>query len=466
MSSAPRLESLLSQQPASPAEAAEIVRQLVESAVAGEIEEKLAERVRAKLTEFAVLLDAPGREAAARKAEEGRLNGVAALLRGCAVDAASVFQQSSGDERVRALFEIERPDPKLLSEQSLPAGRKSAERLLELVSRVESFRERARSGALERNSWRSDGFHMVFEGYEHFQRQAPFLLTSLDFENGHAGRLAIEQMQPVRDLRLRVGSVRCQFSATPVFAARSGKFDGYRGHLSSQQQEGFLGFSGDRLAELAHEVLTPLNAIMGYAQMIEQEILGPAPESLKGSATQLLSEAGSLMTAVDALGDLASLDRKHLVTGAAEIVLSEPLLRSVEGELAAPARSRGVTLAVEVDAGAAMVCSQEAIHRALVRVGMAILSYAEAGEKVCLSASEQTVAMTMPRALRRRSLGSLLSAPPLKSSQESTPLLGLAFALRLARKLMEGQGGALDVTNDRLSFRCDVPRGCESALAS
>src|SRR5436305_6681365 len=57
----------------------------------------------------------------------------------------------------------------------------------------------------------------------------------------------------------------------------------------------------DSLRELVHEIKTPLNAIMGFAEIIEGQYLGPADRGYRERAAEIGRQARLLLTAIDDL---------------------------------------------------------------------------------------------------------------------------------------------------------------------
>jgi signal transduction histidine kinase len=57
----------------------------------------------------------------------------------------------------------------------------------------------------------------------------------------------------------------------------------------------------DSLRELVHEIKTPLNAIMGFAEIIEGQYLGPADRGYRERAAEIWRQARLLLTAIDDL---------------------------------------------------------------------------------------------------------------------------------------------------------------------
>ena len=63
----------------------------------------------------------------------------------------------------------------------------------------------------------------------------------------------------------------------------------------------------DSLRELAHEIKTPLNTIIGFAEIISGQYLGPADRPYRDRAQDIVAQARLLLTAIDDLDFAARL---------------------------------------------------------------------------------------------------------------------------------------------------------------
>ena len=68
----------------------------------------------------------------------------------------------------------------------------------------------------------------------------------------------------------------------------------------------------DSLRELVHEIKTPLNAIIGFAEIIEGQYLGPADRGYRERAGEIVRQARLLLTAID---DLDFAAKVHSASG-------------------------------------------------------------------------------------------------------------------------------------------------------
>ncbi len=103
------------------------------------------------------------------------------------------------------------------------------------------------------------------------------------------------------------------------------------------------------LANISHDLRTPLGAIVGYAEMLQKAMLGPVTEEQQNAASEILDSANTVITFVDNL-----IGQAEIETG--KVVLREQTFNPVEiihpllSTLKFNARKRGLSLEFESDA--------------------------------------------------------------------------------------------------------------------
>ena len=209
-----------------------------------------------------------------------------------------------------------------------------------------------------------------------------------------------------------------KISGVPAFEPADGRFAGYRGialreldESDHPEEAAALLSDPDSLRELVHEIKTPLNAIIGFAEIIEGQYLGPADQPYRERAHDIVRQARLLVTAIDDLDFAAKVhssaageQRRVNVGELAERMT--PALRELalgrKVELDASRTTRDTTAASE----------PELADRLVFRMCSAVIEQAEPGERLRLtveSAGGQVrVSMTRPVSLRGLSEEQLL----------------------------------------------------------
>ncbi len=256
-----------------------------------------------------------------------------------------------------------------------------------------------------------------------------------------------------------------RLSGVPVFHAASGLYQGHRGvaqrlgmaalaligseKLASEKiaparspDSGQL--STDRLATLAHETRTPLNAIMGFAQLIDGQTWGDVPEHYRTRASAILEESNRLLRALDDVSDQAKLDRGAYTTHVSSFHPADVLV-AVQEIFSTEAERRGVHLLTRISDGLPNVWSdKDAIERALGRLLVVALAGAAPQELVLLSA----------RALPNDDVCFAISNPARSAEAAAKNTDGAAegFGVRLVRQLAGALSGRLDLSDRRFEL--------------
>ncbi|ARS27655.1 histidine kinase [Sphingomonas sp. KC8] len=292
--------------------------------------------------------------------------------------------------------------------------------------------------------------------------------------DGHAAG-AYRRRASFRDARLSVpgegeASGEWRISAVPFFDHYDGRFTGYRGtarrpradetaaHAHAAPGLYGSGLAPDALRQLVHELRTPLNAIVGFAEMIERQMLGPAGFDYRERAGDILDQGRRLLAAVDDLDMAARLESRRVRDGAAAVDVAM-LIERLHDDYEAAARPRGVKLAFRVAQALPPVDADPvAVERMFARLLAATIGLADSGETIfaTLKADGHQVRLSVsrPRLLDARDEPALLDPGYTPDGDwPDAPVLGLGFALRLIRNLAVAARGGLDITADSFELR-------------
>lgn len=251
-------------------------------------------------------------------------------------------------------------------------------------------------------------------------------------------------------------------SAIPVFDPSNGRFTGYRGTARrprvDERAEPLRPLAGpampaDSLRQLVHELRTPTNAIAGFAEMIEAQMLGPVGDAYRDRAQVIRSQARELLGAIDDLDLAARIDSAALSLVPGQIAL-RPVLAMIVDDLAPLAELRGSVVALPI-ADLSVMGDRRAVERLLARLLATLVSASGQGERIGVHVATEgkdMVAITIdrPQALADYPGDSVLD---IDDEREDITLLGTGFALRLARNLSRELGGALVIGRESLTLR-------------
>lgn len=248
-------------------------------------------------------------------------------------------------------------------------------------------------------------------------------------------------------------------SGVPAFDPASGRFTGYRGTARRPRADERAepsragGSPAESLRQLVHELRTPTNAIAGFAEMIEAQMLGPVPEPYRDRAQVIRTQARELLGAIDDLDLAARIDSATLALVPGQVALA-PLLATIGEDLAPLAALRGSSLVLP-PAAPGVQGDHRAVERLLTRLLATLVSATRPGERIGVRIAAEPgarVAITIdrPHALADYPGDAVLG---IDDEREDSSLLGTGFALRLARNLARELGGALAIEATCLTLR-------------
>ncbi len=283
------------------------------------------------------------------------------------------------------------------------------------------------------------------------------------------GAAAFRQRMPLENARMRLCGAPIiagdwRINAAPFFDSISGRFNGYRGILRRPTvAESALiapdpGGNADHVQQLVHELRTPLGAIIGFSEIIEQQLFGPVTEDYRILARNILNDAERLLSGFDDLATAAKIETGQFV--------AEPGVTDCEWltvRLADRLRSLSDLLQVTLNLVHAhpvrpFAIENDLAERLFSRLLSAVIIGCEPDEildgrfrtEPGLNATNRFV-LTLPKKLLEMDETELFGSGPgsLDDSAEA-PLLGLGFSLRLVRSLAQNVGGDLRFYNEAL----------------
>lgn len=258
-----------------------------------------------------------------------------------------------------------------------------------------------------------------------------------------------------------------RITGIPAFDRANGRFTGYRGAARRPRADeavellrGDRNPAADALRQLVHELRTPTNAIAGFAEMIERELLGPAPLAYRDYATVIRNQAAELLTAIDDIDLAARLETHALDLRPGHVPLA-PLLTRIAEDLAPLATMRATNLHIAPLAGDVAVAGDDrAVERLIARLMATLVAAGGSGEAITVTVTASDaegmlgIRFDRPRALAAYWGDTLLAIDAEAAAEaDGAPLLGTGFALRLARNLAIELGGALTIAEDALTLR-------------
>lgn len=355
--------------------------------------------------------------------------------------------------------------------------------IAEVVARIDAYqreREQAPAAPVPASAPRADSFRFetdragVIDWVDGINRSATIGLSLAEPGGDHVGGDAVvagalRRRASFRDSRLRVGGASDAagdwlLSGIPAFDPTSGRFIGYRGTArrprGHERADRSSGTPAESMRQLVHELRTPANAISGFAEMIESEILGPVPGIYRERATVIREQASLLIAAIDDLDLAARIEGNSLELRPQTVAVGE-LMHGVANDLGDLLALRGATFAIE-DGGAEIDGDRRAVERLVARLFATLAAAAGRGERIDVRI-EQAGAVVAIDIARPASLD-IEALDSAEGETRDAVLLGAEFALRLARNLAHELGGSFEIGTDRL--RMTLPAASRVAVTN
>jgi len=243
--------------------------------------------------------------------------------------------------------------------------------------------------------------------------------------------------------------------AEPRFG-EEGHFTGYFGRFrrapdAANAPTGPEAREADRIRQLLHELRTPVTAVQGYAEVIQQQLFGPAPHEYRALAAAIAADAARILAGFEELDRLARLE-----TGATRIEPGETdlaaLVRRTAAQLDPVLAPQGAGLALAFPDTATLLIgldpedAEALVWRLLASLGAAC----GAGERIAvqldpLIGAGGAMARLVCALPARLAAEDNLFAATTRSAESAinAGLFGTGFALRLARAEARAAGGAM-----------------------
>jgi signal transduction histidine kinase len=254
-------------------------------------------------------------------------------------------------------------------------------------------------------------------------------------------------------------------SGIPAFSPVDGRFLGFRGiarrngdrAITSTAAVMKLGLAADAeaLRETIHEIKTPLNAIIGFAEIIDGQYLGPAHRNYRQRAAEIVAQARMLLAAIEDLDFAARLQSR--VAGGEDAASFADIMSQLAEEWARQALAKGIQLRMSPQTTQLRSkLDRDLATRLLKRLLGAVIEAVEPHETVHIEAKEGrgrlTIAVSRPSATMHLSEAQLFDPSFATPAESEGARLGLGFALRLVRGLARLAGGDLGQSPSELAL--------------
>ena len=259
-----------------------------------------------------------------------------------------------------------------------------------------------------------------------------------------------------------------QFSAEGHFTGYVGRFR--RAAPSADTATTAAAEEADRMRQLLHELRTPITAVQGYAEVIQQQLFGPAPHEYRALAAAIAADAAHILAGFDELDRLARLE-----TGALDIAPGEAdlpaLVRRMTQQLAPvlAGRDASLTLAENPSPTLLLAIDEDEAEALLWRLLATLAGHCAPDEALAITltpvfdgpAAMAQCVCDLPKRLASLDDPFACDLRPAHQTISAGPF-GPGFALRLARAEARRAGGVLALAQGKAVLRLPLFAGAET----
>ncbi|MFT3966280.1 MAG: histidine kinase dimerization/phospho-acceptor domain-containing protein [Sphingobium sp.] len=333
----------------------------------------------------------------------------------------------------------------------------------------------------------TDGTIQTADGAPRMQLSGLRLATpSLDRSVGPDGQIlgAFRRRGAFREGRLTIGEgplAGCWLvDGDPLFDQRTGRFIGYRGaarravrrDLAPRTGEAAQTVAGEEghaahdashatsMRQLIHELRSPLSGVMGFAELIESQLLGPVSDGYRSMAGNIVDDVRTLVDILDDL-DLANRTDRLAAPVGAQGSDAELLLRAAIDRHGRDADGQE-RVALEVTEPMPAIDVAPAIAERMIAHFVQALSGC-AGAETLVARSRREDGHLLMEIDRPVAMAGLSDEQLFDAGFEhvavnlDAPVLGVGFALRLVRRLAQANRGAFTVHPGHFTLALPIP---------
>jgi len=289
---------------------------------------------------------------------------------------------------------------------------------------------------------------------------------------------AMRRRQPIRSARLVVAGAPAiagewRVDAAPHFAS-GGRFAGYRGRMrrpaahvpkSPLAAAHAVDSPADRMRQVIHELRTPVNAIQGFAEIIQQQLFGPTPNEYRALAASIAGDAARMLAGFEELDRLMKLESGALEMEAGSSDFQAIVAGTVE-QLDGVLRARNAGLELVTSAATCPIpLSRDDAEMLAWRILATIAGAVNPGERLQIvliqNGRHAALEIDLPAALADRH-DIFESTTPAQAQAVSAGMFGNGFTLRLARAEARAAGGDLRREDDALELVLPIALSTQS----
>ncbi|WBY17824.1 histidine kinase dimerization/phospho-acceptor domain-containing protein [Erythrobacteraceae bacterium WH01K] len=290
---------------------------------------------------------------------------------------------------------------------------------------------------------------------------------------GTPDRKAFVQHRPLRSATATLGGApiitgKWLCDSAPQFTTDDGRFIGHAGRMrriamDGQQTSGEAADANSHVRQMLHELRTPVNAIQGFAELIQQQLFGPVPHEYRALAAAIAGDSARMLAGFDELDRLAKLEAgaMELENGVAD---QSGVVAAVSQRLSAILEPRGAGFQLDLPETIDVALTRDDLEGIIWRILASLAAGLTPGEtsQVTLVGDRHHSRMEFALPASMAKLDDIFAAGRTGTpGAASAGAFGQGIALRLARAEARAAGGDLARVDARIILtlpRLTAPR--------
>jgi signal transduction histidine kinase len=223
--------------------------------------------------------------------------------------------------------------------------------------------------------------------------------------------------------------------------------------LTNRELEQANRMKTDFMANVTHELRTPLNSVIGFAELLKDEVPGPLNAKQAAFAADIVAAGERLLALVEGILEMSRLDAVGTALEREPVEIGAALEDRVAAQRkAAEAKRVSIALEVAADAGRAEL-NPEALRRMLDALLDNAIKFNREGGTVAVSARRTGGTLEIGVTdtgigIARKDLAKLFKPLVQLDAGIARGYGGVGLGLALARRLAELHGGAIEVESE------------------
>ncbi len=267
---------------------------------------------------------------------------------------------------------------------------------------------------------------------------------------------SFNQRLPIRDATVTLGGAaaivgKWSLSASPKFSRHTGSFQGYCGkfvrlNVVTPDNTQIKADRSDQIREMLHELRTPINAIQGFSELIQQQLFGPTPNAYRALSATIAGDSATMLAACEELERYARLESGDIKLTGGACDISNVLQRMV-GRLRGSIEAKAAQINLHSAPDEIYVSMTQSDAEMLCwRLLASIVTATTADDAITVELEQiegrpfVLLALTLPKSFQNAD-EMCGDVPEPDNSAIKPGVLGTEFALKLARAEARSVGG-------------------------